>query len=130
MEGKVIGIPKLLLRLEATVMLVAAAIVYAQASGGWVRFAGLFLLPDISMLGYLIGPRTGAAAYNLAHTYAAAAILGAAGLLGDCSSTIEIALIWTAHIGFDRALGYGLKYPHGFNETHLGWIGRQPASPS
>ena len=30
-----------------------------------------------------------------------------------------VALIWTAHIGFDRMLGYGLKDVSGFKKTHL-----------
>jgi hypothetical protein len=30
-------------------------------------------------------------------------------------------MIWLAHIGFDRALGYGLKYSSGFGVTP--WAG-------
>jgi hypothetical protein len=37
---------------------------------------------------------------------------------------LSLATIWIAHIGFDRALGYGLKYGSGFTHTHLGRIGR------
>jgi hypothetical protein len=36
---------------------------------------------------------------------------------------LSIAMIWLAHIGIDRALGYGLKYATGFGFTHLGRIG-------
>jgi hypothetical protein len=32
-----------------------------------------------------------------------------------------------AHIGIDRALGYGLKYSAGFGFTHLGRIGKVTA---
>ncbi len=76
------------------------------------------------MAGYLVGPRLGAAAYNLAHATVAPLALGAAGLALGSAAAEAIALVWIAHIGFDRALGFGLKYATGFGETHLGRIGR------
>jgi hypothetical protein len=76
------------------------------------------------MLGYLAGPRAGAAAYNAAHMTAGPLALGAAGLLANLPALAPLAAIWLAHIGLDRALGYGLKYAAGFRDTHLGRIGR------
>ena len=71
------------------------------------------------------GPRAGAVAYNVAHTTALALPLALAGLLAGEPAVLAVALIWIAHIGFDRALGYGLKYPSKFGDTHLGRIGRR-----
>ena len=34
-------------------------------------------------------------------------------------SSIKLGLIWLAHIGMDRAIGYGLKYPTNHKDTHL-----------
>jgi hypothetical protein len=77
------------------------------------------------LAGYLGGPRVGAAVYNLVHSYAAP--LAATLLLLLTGSPLTLPLIWFAHIGFDRALGYGLKYPSSFHDTHLGRIGRERA---
>ncbi len=38
---------------------------------------------------------------------------------GKCSLFVSLALVWFAHIGFDRMVGYGLKYPTDFFDTHL-----------
>jgi ABC-type phosphate/phosphonate transport system permease subunit len=88
-------------------------------------FALLFLLPDLSMLGYLAGPRIGARVYNVAHSYLVPLGIGALGLLVALPFALPLALIWAAHIAFDRALGFGLKYEAGFGFTHLGRVGRQ-----
>jgi hypothetical protein len=37
----------------------------------------------------------------------------------DHRTTLLLSLIWTAHIGFDRLLGFGLKYSNRFKDTHL-----------
>jgi len=71
------------------------------------------------MLGYLGGPRIGALTYDVVHTYVGPLALGVAGVVGDTDIAIQVALIWAAHIGADRVLGYGLKYPTGFKDTHL-----------
>jgi hypothetical protein len=118
--GIVTGTPKLLLRLEGAAVLAAASAAYAQTGQGWGLFALLFLVPDLSMLGYLAGPRFGAATYNSGHSYLSPLALGAAGLLMVMPMLLPLALIWAAHIGFDRALGYGLKYGTAFTHTHLG----------
>lgn len=121
------------LRVEALFVFVAALAVYAWCGASWGLFALLFLVPDLSMLGYLRGPRTGAALYNLAHTYAGPALLAGLGACfalahegpGALLAASPYALIWAAHIAFDRVLGYGLKSPEGFKITHLGRIGRK-----
>jgi Domain of unknown function (DUF4260) len=113
------------LRLEGAAVFAAAAALYAHAGLSWPLFAALILAPDLAMLGYLLGPRLGAGAYNVAHTYALALPLALAGVFMGRPAVLAVGLIWVAHIGFDRALGYGLKYPSGFGDTHLGCIGRR-----
>jgi uncharacterized protein DUF4260 len=114
------GVPRVLLRAEGAALLAAAAILYAKTGAPWWLFAILFLVPDLGFLGYLAGPRVGATAYNAMHTTTAPLFLAAAGLLSRIDVLLPLALIWLAHIGFDRLLGYGLKYAAGFGFTHLG----------
>lgn len=115
---------RLLLRVEGIVLLAASLAAYAQFGAGWGAFALWFFVPDLSMLGYLAGPRIGALAYNAGHSYVGPVALLAFGVLAAQPWAVAGALIWLAHIGFDRALGYGLKYAAGFAHTHLGRIGR------
>lgn len=114
-----------LLRLEGAALLLAAAAVYAQSGESWGLAAALFLLPDLSLAAYLAGPRVGAAAYNAAHSTLGGLGLAGAGVLTVDSTLVAGAAIWLGHVGFDRMLGYGLKYATGFRHTHLGLIGRQ-----
>ncbi|GJD93868.1 DUF4260 domain-containing protein [Methylobacterium iners] len=116
-DGAVGRMPGLLLRIEGAAALAGAVFAYGQLGSSWWLFAGLLLLPDISMLGYLINLRIGATSYNLAHTYAAPALLAAAGVA--IPALLPLAAIWAAHIGMDRTVGYGLKYPDAFKHTHL-----------
>lgn len=128
---------RLLLRLEGLAVLVGTVVAYGASGGSWGWFAALFLVPDLSLLGYLGGARMGAWAYNFGHSYLGPAVLAGAafwfnevqvemgsglavGLEGP--AVFLTALIWSAHIGFDRALGYGLKSTRGFRFTHLGFI--------
>jgi hypothetical protein len=122
--GAAKGAPNLILRLEAAAVMAASLAAYAREGEGWLLFAVLFLVPDLSMLGYLGGRKLGAAAYNAAHSYLIPAALGAAGLVLSQPILVAIALIWVAHIGFDRMLGYGLKYEIAFGHTHLGTRGK------
>jgi hypothetical protein len=115
----VTGAPNLILRAEGLAMLVASAWAYAALGQGWGLFAVLILAPDLSMLGYLAGPRVGAAAYNSAHTYLGPLVLLALGQAGAMPLATALGLIWAAHIGADRLMGYGLKYARGFKATHL-----------
>ena len=112
------------LRVEGLAALAGAIAAYYTLGGPLWLFAVLFLAPDLSMLAYLAGPRTGSLAYNVVHTYALP--LGLAGLATWAGSALalQVAAIWAAHIGADRLAGYGLKFESGFRDTHLG---RQPA---
>jgi hypothetical protein len=112
-------VPGHLLRIEGAALFGAALALYIDADFSILALVLLFLVPDLSFLGYLAGPRVGAAAYNAAHFEAIPLVLGAVGLLGDWDVGVQIALIWLAHIGIDRLLGYGLKYPTAFKDTHL-----------
>lgn len=122
------GMPRALLRLEGALVLGAALLAYAHLGGSWGWFAALFLLPDLSMLGYLAGPRVGAATYNAAHSHLAPALLAAASFALNSPALLLGAAIWVGHIGFDRMLGYGLKYETAFGETHLGRLGSRALS--
>ncbi len=115
---------RLLLRLEGLAVFLVAVALYRQSESGWGLFALCFLAPDLSFLGYLAGERIGAVAYNAAHSYLGAVIVLGASAYFAAPSLFAAGLIWCAHIGFDRALGYGLKYASGFGDTHLGRIGR------
>jgi hypothetical protein len=114
----------LAIRLEWAVVAVAAVAFYAMAGVSWWLFALLILAPDLSMLGYVAGPRIGAIAYNALHILIFPLLLVLAGSAFDNSTATAIALIWIAHIAVDRALGYGLKLSSGFQDTHLGRSGR------
>jgi Domain of unknown function (DUF4260) len=113
------------LRLEGFAAFAAAFLLYAHAGFSWPAFALLFLVPDVSMLAYFAGPRVGAFGYNLVHTYTLALVCVLSGFIGGVPVLTAAGLIWIAHIGFDRALGFGLKYPTGFGDTQLGRTGRR-----
>ena len=123
MPGATTGAVRTLLRLEGLVVLAASVAAYARFGAGWGLFAACFLLPDLSFLGYLANARVGAAAYNAAHSSVGGIGLIAIGAVFAAPAFVTAGLIWTAHVGFDRALGYGLKYGRGFGFTHLGPIG-------
>jgi hypothetical protein len=116
---------RLLLRLEGLAAFAAALAVYWQNGFSWLAFALFFLTPDLAMLAYLAGPRAGALGYNFAHTDALPLTLTVFGLLGGVSFAAAGGLIWIAHIGFDRTLGFGLKYPTAFGHTHLSGVRRR-----
>lgn len=100
-------------------VLVAACTAYHAFGASWATFALLFLVPDVAMIGYLGGKTSGACLYNAAHSYLGPAALWAVAHWGDQPSLTPLCLIWAAHIGFDRLLGYGLKFSSGFKDTHL-----------
>ena len=112
-------LPGGLLRLEGIAVAVASIALYVDGDHAWWLFVLLVLAPDLSMLGYLGGPIVGAVSYDVVHTYAGPVSLGAVGVLAGADVVVAIALIWATHIGVDRALGYGLKYPTAFRDTHL-----------
>jgi hypothetical protein len=122
--GAVTGGARTLLRLEGLTLFAGMTVLYAVWDGSWWVYAILFLAPDLSFLGYLASPRLGAIVYNAAHSYMAPVTLMTTGFALASPLVLSIAMIWLAHIGIDRTLGYGLKYSAGFGFTHLGRIGR------
>ena len=119
---------KNLLKLEELAEMLTATIVFAHLPYAWWWLPALFLVPDLSMLGYLASPRVGAFAYNLLHHKALALGLGVAGWLLGQPLLLLAGTVLLFHSALDRMLGYGLKYSTGFKDTHLGTIGR-PATP-
>jgi hypothetical protein len=122
-----VDMPRLLLRLEGMALFILATVAFAHLGLSWWLYAILFLAPDLSFAAYAAGPKPGALAYNAVHSNLAPAILVGLGLSLDSSILLGLAAIWAAHIGFDRMLGYGLKYASSFNDTHLGRIGLKSA---
>ena len=111
--------PARLLRLEGAAVLAGATLLYADLGASWLLFGLLMFAPDLSMLGYLAGSKVGAFTYNMAHTTLVPVTLAVLGVLLDQSGIVSVGLIWMAHIGLDRMIGYGLKYPEGFRQTHI-----------
>lgn len=109
-----VALPPILLRLVGATFLVLSALLYGLNEGSWLLFVLLFLASDVSMVGYLSGSRVGAASYNLFHTYATPGLLAALGLLAQSPPVISVALVWFAHLRFDRMVGFELKYPTEF----------------
>nr|WP_237684290.1 DUF4260 domain-containing protein [Pseudaminobacter soli] len=112
------------LKLEWALLAAGLVLTYAATDGSWLLFALLVLAPDLSMLGYLAGPRIGALAYNLFHSLIGPLVLLALGWFGASDPAVHVAIIWAFHVAFDRAVGYGLKLTTSFRDTHLGRIGR------
>jgi hypothetical protein len=123
--GTVQGSVLAFLRLEGLAVAVVSAMLYARTGASWWLFAALWLVPDLSILGYLGGSCWGARIYNAVHSYVVPAALGLSALLLPTHSLLSLALIWANHIGVDRLMGYGLKYGDGFGWTHLGRLGRR-----
>ncbi len=116
---------RILLRVEGLGVFVVSLLAYAEFGGGWGIFALFFLAPDLSLFGYLAGPRVGTMPYNFTHSFIGALAVSAVGVVLSILVAITAGIIWMAHIGFDRSSGYGLKYSAGFGFTHLGLIGQQ-----
>ena len=112
-------LPRSLLHIEGAVVAVAAVALYFHLGYAWWLLLLLALAPDLSMVGYAAGTAVGAVTYDVSHTYAIPVALALVGVFADTDLAVQIALIWGAHIGVDRAIGYGLKYPTGFQDTHL-----------
>jgi hypothetical protein len=125
-HGAVSGSVRIWLRLEGLAVLGLSLLLYARGGQSWLAFALLFLAPDLSLAAYAAGPRAGAAGYNLVHSYVGPLLL--AGAMVAAGAWPGIALIWTAHIGLDRMMGFGLKYGTAFQDTHLGALARRPST--
>jgi hypothetical protein len=119
------GMPLRILRSEGLVLLAAALGGYfVGLDQPWWLVPALLFVPDVSMAGYARSVRAGAMMYNVAHSYPAPAVLGLLASVAGEPLWQGVALVWFAHIGMDRAMGYGLKYETDFRDTHLGRIGR------
>ena len=114
----------MLQRLEGLLIAAVTAVLYARSGASWWLFAALWMVPDLSMLGYLGRPCRAARIYNAFHVYALPGVLGLMGMLLHAGAVLPYALIWANHIAVDRALGYGLKLSEGFQFTTFGRIGR------
>jgi len=123
--GAVKGAPHAWLRLEGALVFILSILLYAHAGASWWRFLLLLLVPDVAMAGYWLGARWGAVCYNAAHSYVGPVALISISVVSGKTEWIPYLLIWSAHIGMDRALGYGLKYPDSFKQTHLSWLGKR-----
>ncbi|MCP8615881.1 DUF4260 domain-containing protein [Salirhabdus salicampi] len=110
---------KALLHMEGLAVLLVSVYFYASLNFSWLLFIVLFFIPDVSMVGYGISKKFGALTYNIFHTYTVPTIFILMGVFSTMETLVMIGLIWSAHIGMDRMIGYGLKYPTSFKETHL-----------
>ena len=122
--GFVQGGVRTTLRLEGLAVLAASVTAFAGLHASWWLFAALFLVPDVSFLAYLMNARIGAVAYDAMHSYIAPLFLGLTAWFAPAPFLTPVVLIWIAHIGLDRAVGYGMKYGSAFGDTHLGSKGR------
>lgn len=112
-------------KVESAVLFVALSATYYLLDFSWLVFVLLILMPDVSMAGYLFNPKTGAVVYNIGHSYVVPVVLLGGGVVLHFEWAVMGAIIWAAHIAADRALGYGLKLPAGFQHTHLGVLKRR-----
>ena len=125
--GMVQGAVRSWLRLEGLAAFGAGVVLFGMSGGSWLLLVPLLLLPDASAVGYLAGPRMGAMTYNLAHSWAPGFAALALGVWLAWPTMLVLAAVLIAHVGMDRAAGYGLKLPTSFQDTHLGRIGRTKA---
>lgn len=117
-NGYVNSRPRVWLRVDGAVLFVASIIFFATTHQPWWVYPALLFVPDIFMLGYLRNTALGAFFYNAGHSYLLPSLVVLFGW--HHPMTLAIGLIWLGHVGFDRLMGYGLKYDSGFKDTHLG----------
>ena len=122
-DGFVKTWPRTLLMIEGACIFGSTIWAYSRTGKSWWTFAGLLLLPDLGMAGFLANTVAGAATYNAVHTETPPILLLCAGVARKDNTLTSLALVWLAHIGMDRMLGYGLKYGTGFGHSHLGDFG-------
>ena len=119
-----------LLKLEELGQFLLSIILFTQLDYSWWVFPACILLPDISMMGYLGNPKTGARLYNLFHHKLTAVIILISGIWLHSSLIALAGVILFGHSAMDRIFGYGLKFDDHFKNTHLGWIGKKDVSAS
>ncbi|QAS54467.1 DUF4260 domain-containing protein [Halobacillus litoralis] len=109
-----------LLRFEGLFVLLASLYFYSILENhSWLWFILLLFVPDISMIGYAFNEQIGSILYNIFHSYLIPIFVVILAFFITNEWLFSIAIIWMAHIGMDRMLGFGLKYPSGFKDTHL-----------
>ncbi|GGD96308.1 DUF4260 domain-containing protein [Planktosalinus lacus] len=118
------------LKLEELALFILGIFLFSQLSFAWWWFLVLLLTPDIGMVGYAFGNKTGAFSYNLFHHRGIAAACYLIGIYTQSEITQLIGVILFSHAAMDRMFGYGLKYEKGFKFTHLGEIGNDPSTGS
>jgi hypothetical protein len=119
------GVVNAILRSEALAALVAGVILWLANDGSPLWLVPALLLPDVSMIGYAVSPRVGAVTYNAVHNWTLALVVLGIGWWQGSAPVLLSGSVLLAHVGMDRALGYGLKLPTSFQDTHLGRIGRE-----
>ena len=108
-----------IIRLEALLVFILSLICYFFVGESWLLFLVAWIIPDVGMIGYLKNKKLGALFYNTTHTYLFSLSLVSAGYYLDNNILLALGIIFTNHIGLDRFLGFGLKYPNGFKDTHI-----------
>lgn len=121
---------KWLLKAEELVMLLLSIFLLWNSDADWYWYVLVLLGPDISMLGYLVNDKVGAALYNLFHHKGLAILLFMVGMYLSLDLLLRIGVVLFGHASLDRMAGYGLKYNKGFAFTHLGVIGKQKSEDS
>ncbi|HEV8282193.1 MAG TPA: DUF4260 domain-containing protein [Candidatus Limnocylindrales bacterium] len=125
--GMTDGAVRTWLRLEGIAAFAAGLVLFGASGGNWLLIVPLILLPDISAAGFLAGPRIGTFTYNLFHNWVPGIVTLGVGVWLGSTPVVLAAAILIAHDGMDRAVGYGLKLPSSFHDTHLGRMGRTKA---
>lgn len=127
MTGMTTGAVRTWLRLEGLAAFAFGVALFGASGGNWLLLIPLLLLPDLSAIGYLVSPRTGTFTYNLLHNWVPGIVTLGIGVWLASPAIVLAAAILIAHVGIDRAVGYGLKLPSSFHDTHLGRMGRTGA---
>ena len=110
---------KAILELESWFIAGASLLAYIYLKGNLGLLIVFFMLPDISMVGYLKNKTMGSIVYNAVHNYALVLALIIAGFILNIKPLIFAGLILSLHICVDRFFGFGLKYRTGFEDTHM-----------
>ena len=126
-SGMTTGAVRTWLRLEGLAAFGIGLALFGASGGNWLLLVPLLLLPDVSAAGYLAGPRIGTFTYNLVHNWVPGFVTLGIGFWLESPTILVAAAILIAHVGIDRAVGYGLKLPSSFHDTHLGLMGRSRA---
>lgn len=116
---------KNLIKLEEIGQFLLSVILFSQLNYTWWIFPACLLLPDVSMIGYVFGSKTGAAIYNIFHHKLIAVLVFVVGFWLNNSIIMLAGTILFGHSAMDRIFGYGLKFNDDFKHTHLGWIGNK-----